>query len=46
MIWISVTSFQLENDDDDSFSLWKDAHDDDDDQDEYMNDEWSAGKKP
>ena len=43
MIWISVTSFQLENDDDDG-SLWKDAHDDDD-QDEYMNDECSAGKK-
>ena len=44
MIWISVTSFQLENDDDDD-SLWKDVHHDDDDQDEYMNDEWSAGKK-
>ena len=43
MILISVTSFQLEKDDDDD-SLWKDVHDDDD-QDEYMNDECSAGKK-
>jgi hypothetical protein len=34
MIWISVTSFQLENDYDDSFSYDDDADDDDDDQDE------------